>query len=95
MFSDNARTTGMARFLPLLLIAACGASSIRIETLPDDIDPGASEPLLAHAPSSLRRALLEVEPSATRDVLDQARLEARSLGTQHPVVAQLGLESRS
>ncbi len=85
----------MARFLPLLLIAACGASSLRLETLPDDVDPGASEPLLANAPLSLRRALMEVEDSATRGLLDEALREGRTLGAQELIVAMFVMEARS
>lgn len=95
----GSRTTDVSRFLsfmlPVLLVACGASSSIRLETLPDDIDPGESEPLLASAPSALRRALQNADANPIRELLDAARDEGRNLDSQQLVIALLMLEAHN
>lgn len=86
----------MTRLVPwVLLLAACGASTIRLETLPDDIDPGESAPLLTNAPTGVRRALRSADANPIRALLDEARREGRNLDSQQLLISLLVMEAQS
>ena len=90
-----ARALSSLALCSVTLCSGCGASVLQLDTLPDDIDPGASEPLLARAPAALRRALRSVEARPVYDLLDAARRNGRELDTQQIVISLLVMEARS